>query len=106
MVRDHKFRGNSVEKSYEMWLTVRYGEDKYLFPFKDNADIKLNTIHLYEPCVLRDTAIDLLREIGEESVFYKESQRLIKSLEKFSSMETNLVPDNSLLREFIGVKES
>lgn len=106
MVRDYKFRGNSVEKSYEMWLTVRYGEDKYLFPFKDNADIKLNTIHLYEPCVLKDTAISLLKEITEDSVFYKESQRLIKSLEKFSSIESNFVPDNSLLREFLGVKES
>lgn len=106
MVRDYNFRGNSVEKSYEMWLTVRYGEDKYLFPFKNNADIRLNTIHLYEPCILKDKAIELLQGIEAESVFYKEAQRLIKSLVKFPSIESNLVPDNSLLREFIGDKES
>ncbi len=105
MVRDYKFRGNSVETSYKMWMTVRYGEDTYLFPFKDNADIKLNTIHLYESCILKDTAIKLLYEIDETSEFYKESQRLIKSLSKFPSIESRIVPDNSLLREFIGPKE-
>lgn len=106
MVRDYKFRGNSVETSYKMWMTVRYGEDMYLFPFKDNADIKLNTIHLYESCILKDTAIKLLGDIDKSSEFYKESQRLIRSLSKFPSIESNIVPDNSLLREFIGVKES
>lgn len=106
MVRDNKFRGNSVEKSYEMWLSVRYGEDAYLFPFKDNADIKLNTIHLYEPCVLKDEAIKLLGEINKTSQFYKEAQHLIGSLSRFPSIESNIVPDNSLLREFIGLKES
>ena len=106
MVRDFKFRGNSVEKSHEMWLAVCYGEDMYLFPFKDNADINLNTIHLYESCVLKDTAIKLLGEIDKSSEFYKESQRLIRSLSKFPSIESDIVPDNSLLREFIGAKES
>lgn len=105
MVRDYKFRGNSVEKSYKMWMTVRYGEDTYLFPFKDNADIKLNTIHLYESCILKDTAIKLLSEIDEASEFYKESQRLIRSLSKFPSISSELVPDDSLMREFIGPKE-
>ncbi len=105
MVRDHKFRGNSVETSYKMWMTVRYGEDIYLFPFKDNADIKLNTIHLYESCVLKDSAIKLLSELPKNSDFYKESQRLIRSLEKFPSMNSEDVPEDSLLREFIGAKE-
>ena len=105
MVRDYKFRGNSVEKSYEMWITVRYGEDTYLFPFKGNADICLNTIHLYEVCVLKDMAINLLGELSEDSQFYKEAQRLIKSLEKFPSLNSCDVPEDSLLREFIGAKE-
>ncbi len=105
MVRDYKFRGNSVEKSYEMWVTVRYGEDTYLFPFKSNADICLNTIHLYETCVLKDMAINLLSELPEGSEFYKEAQRLIKSLEKFPSLSSCDVPEDSLLREFIGAKE-
>lgn len=105
MVRDYKFRGNSVQRSYEMWITVRYGEDTYLFPFKNNADIKLNTIHLYETCVLKDMAINLLSELSKTSEFYKESQRLIRSLEKFPSINSESVPEDSLLREFIGAKE-
>ncbi len=105
MVRDYKFRGNSVQRSYEMWITVRYGEDTYLFPFKNNADIKLNTIHLYETCVLKDMAIKLLSELPKTSEFYKESQRLIRSLEKFPSINSDSVPEDSLLREFIGAKE-
>ena len=102
MVRDYKFRGNSVEKTYELWLNVQYGEDMYLFPFKDNADIKINTIHLYESCVLKNTAIKLLSEIDKESKFYLQSQRLIKSLKKFPEIDSDLVPEDSLLREFIG----
>jgi uridine kinase len=88
-----------------MWITVRYGEDTYLFPFQNNADIKLNTIHLYESCVLKDTAIKLLGELPKTSEFYKESQRLIRSLENFPSMNSEDVPEDSLLREFIGAKE-
>ena len=105
MVRDYKFRGNSVQKSYEMWITVRYGVDTYLFPFKNNADIRLNTIHLYETCVLKDLAINLLSALPKTSEFYKESQRLIRSLEKFPSVSSEGVPEDSLLREFIGAKE-
>ena len=105
MVRDFKFRGNSVEKTYKMWLSVQYGEDIYLFPYRDNADIKINTIHLYESCVLRDTAIELLGGIDKGSEFYKQSQRLIRSLEKFPKIDDSLVPEDSLLREFIGAKE-
>lgn len=102
MVRDFKFRGNSVEKSHEMWLTVCYGEDMYLFPFKDNADVKINTIHLYETCILKNTAIELLKEIKKDSEFYKESQRLIRSLSLFPEIDSSKVPENSLMREFIG----
>lgn len=102
LVRDYKFRGNSVEETFKMWITVRYGEDSYLFPFKDNADIRINTIHLYEICVLRDLAAELLEQVSDSSEFYKESQRLIRSLHKFPKIDSSLVPDNSLLREFIG----
>mgnify|MGYP003290504647 CR=1 FL=1 len=105
MVRDYKFRGNSVEKTYEMWLNVQYGEDMYLFPYKDNADVKINTIHLYETCVLKETAIRLLSEIEKDSRFYLQAQRLMKSLKKFPEIDSSLVPEDSLLREFIGPKE-
>lgn len=105
MVRDYKFRGNSVEKTYEMWLSVQYGEDMYLFPYKDNADVKINTIHLYETCVLKSMAMKLLSGIDKKSEFYKQSQRLMKSLENFPEIDDSKVPCDSLLREFIGAKE-
>lgn len=101
LVRDYNFRGNDVEKTFEMWLTVRYGEDTYLFPYRHNADIKINTIHLYETCVLKETAIKLLSEVDRFSPFYKESQRLIRNLEKFPVIDKSYIPENSLLREFI-----
>ncbi len=104
LVRDYKFRGSSVENTYKMWIKVRYGEDTYLFPFKDNADIKINTIHLYETCVLKNTAIELLKDVNKNSEYYCESQRLIRSLMKFPEIDKAFVPDNSLLREFIGPK--
>lgn len=102
LVRDYKFRGNSVEDTFKMWISVRYGEDAYLFPFKDNADIKINTIHLYETCVLKDLAAELLMQVPKDSEFYKESQRLIRSLYKFPKINSSVVPNDSLLREFIG----
>lgn len=105
MVRDYKFRGNSVEETFKMWITVRYGEDAYLFPFKDNADIKINTIHLYETCILKDIAIELLSEVSKESEFYKESQRLIRNLNRFPEINSSVVPEDSLLREFIGKEQ-
>lgn len=105
MVRDSKFRGNTVEETFKMWISVRYGEDAYLFPYKDNADFRINTIHLYEPCILKDEAIKLLECVDKSSEFYKESQRLIKNLNKFPSVNSSVVPEDSLLREFIGEKE-
>ncbi len=105
LVRDYKFRGNSVEDTFKMWISVRYGEDTYLFPFKDNADIKINTLHLYETCVLKNTATALLGQVGADSEFHKDAQRLIRSLNKFTEIDRDFVPENSLLREFIGGKE-
>ncbi|MBR2876915.1 MAG: nucleoside kinase, partial [Clostridia bacterium] len=101
LVRDYNFRGNSVERTFQMWLTVRYGEDTYLFPYRHNADVKINTIHLYESCVLKDTAIKLLSDVAKDSPFYKESQRLIRNLERFPSLDKSYIPENSLLREFV-----
>ena len=102
MVRDYRSRGNSVEDTFRLWISVRYGEDAYLFPYKGNADIRINTLHLYETCVLKDEAIKLLSEVSAKSEFYKEAQRLIRNLKRFESIDTDCVPDDSLLREFIG----
>jgi uridine kinase len=105
LVRDSKFRNSPVEKTYRMWIKVRFGEDTFLFPFRDNADIKINTIHLYETCILKEAAIELLSMVKKDSEFYSESQRLIRALEQFPVIDKELVPDNSLMREFIGPKE-
>lgn len=102
LIRDYKFRGSSPENTFELWKSVCSGEDKFLFKFKDNADIRINTIHLYETCVFRDRALPLLRQIKKDCEYYEEAQKLITSLEKFPAMDTSLVPKDSLLREFLG----
>lgn len=102
MVRDFKFRESSVDYTYKLWKNVTAGEDKYLFPYRHLADIKINTIHLYESCVLKSQALPLLYE-SEISEDYKEdAKKLCKALEKFESIDISQVPEDSLLREFLG----
>ncbi|MBQ7956541.1 MAG: zeta toxin family protein [Clostridia bacterium] len=102
MVRDFQFRNSPVEHTYSLWPKVMHGEDKYLFPFKSNADITANTIHIYEPCVLKKQALELLLTVEETSENYKDAQKLISALNKFPSIEKDSVPKDSLLREFLG----
>lgn len=102
MVRDYKFRASSVENTYKLWKNVMAGEDKYLFPYRDNADIKANTIHLYEPCVLKHQALPLLKGCEVEDEFKSDVQKLCKALEKFCDIDEKNVPADSLLREFLG----
>lgn len=102
MVRDFQFRNSSVEHTFSLWDAVMAGEDKYLFPFKENADMFINSIHVYEPCAFRKVATELLLAVEKTSENYKESQRLISALEKFPPIEKDDVPENSLLREFLG----
>lgn len=102
MVRDYKFRNSSVENTYKLWKNVTAGEDKYLFPFRDNADIKANTIHLYEDCVLKHQALPLLLDSEISDEFKAEAKRLAKALERFEDIPEALVPNDSLLREFLG----
>lgn len=104
MVRDYKFRDSTVENTCRLWKNVTKGEDKYLFPYRDNADIKADTIHLYEPCVLKHQALRMISE-DEISQEYKDNiYKIVKALEKFNDIEENMVPENSLLREFLGEK--
>lgn len=102
MIRDYKYRASSVKNTCKLWKNVTMGEEKYLFPYRDNADIKANTIHLYEPCVLKHQALQLLRNSQVMDEFKKDIQELISALEKFEDIDENLVPDDSLLREFLG----
>ncbi len=102
MVRDYKFRDSSVNNTYKLWRNVTAGEDKYLFPFRDNADIKVNTIHLYESCVLKSQALPLLYESEISDEFRDDAKKLCKALEKFEDINISSVPEDSLLREFLG----
>lgn len=102
MVRDYKFRDSTVNNTYKLWKNVTAGEDKYLFPFRDNADIKINTIHLYESCVLKSQALPLLYESEISNEYKDDAKKLCKALEKFEDINISSVPEDSLLREFLG----
>ena len=102
MIRDYKYRASSVENTCKLWKNVTAGEGKYLFPFRDNADIKADTIHLYEPCVIKQQALPLLCDSQVSYEFKSEIEKLKKALEQFNDINENTVPENSLLREFLG----
>lgn len=102
MVRDYNFRGSSVENTYELWDNVRSGEDKYLFPYSGLADMRINSIHLSEPCLFKETALNLLRNAELDGERAKDASRLIRALEKFNSISPDMVPETSLLCEFLG----
>ena len=105
MVRDYRFRGSTVDNTYRLWKNVMAGEDKYLFPYRDNADIRINTIHLYEPCVFKETATRLLLESEISEEYRQDAARLCRALNSFEDIDVNRVPQGSLLREFLGSKE-
>ncbi len=101
MVRDYDFRSTSAEKTFEIWQSVMRGEDKYLFPFESNADIKLNSFHPCEPCVLSEKAIRLLATV--KSGEHKEKASLMTDkLSLFKNTDYSMLPEDSLLREFTG----
>lgn len=102
LVRDYQFRGSSAQNTFAMWSQVREGEKKYIRPFRRTADVTLNSIHMYEPCVLRDVAIPLLAQVGIDSPYYQKARRLETALGRFVPLPETLVPRNSLVREFLG----
>lgn len=102
LVRDDKFRDFNVDETFKMWTTVVYGEKKYLTPFKDTADIQVDSLHLYEPCVLARPAEKLLMNVGEDAPYYKKAAELISVLRGFPEINEKIIPENSLLREFLG----
>ena len=80
---------------------MRKGEDRYLFPFSHNADIRIDSIHPYEPCIFREKALELLSHVSEESRYYEEARLLREKISKFMSLSERVVPENSLLNEFM-----
>ena len=102
MVRDYSTRGHSVEKTFELWTNVKKGEERYIFPFVNNADYIYNSSLIYEPSVMKTFAQPLLLQLDNTSEYYSESRRLYEYLNNFLPMETSNIPINSIIREFIG----
>jgi uridine kinase len=102
IVRDARERGYSAHQTIQRWESVRRGEKRYIFPFQENADIMFNSALPYELCVLKPLVEPLLRQVPFGIPEYVEAKRLLAFLEWFLPEKNDLVPDNSILREFIG----
>lgn len=103
MIRDVKFRGNDPHRTFDLWSGVRAGEEKYIFPFQEQADIMFDSALVYELAVLKKHALPLLEEIGKDSEHYGEAKKLLKFLQYFIDIEDErMISQNSILREFIG----
>ncbi len=101
-LRDRVFRGTDILTTLSMWNGVVEGERKYLYCFKNTADVKIKTLHIYEPCVYRDDFLELKNNIVRDCVCYDYFMRTAAAIEKFSCIDKGLVPKSSLIREFIG----
>lgn len=103
MVRDYKYRGKSAAGTIDQWSQVRAGEDENIFPFNGEADVVFNTVLTYELAVLKKYAQPLLEEIKEDQPEYSEARRLLELISGFDIIEDErAIPNNSILREFIG----
>ncbi len=102
LLRDVRFRNSSPDNTMDMWRQVVRGEDLYLFPYVDTADAVFDTTHAYEPAMLGAQLLPLLREMPADSRYIETAQRLIAALSEFEPLSEHLLPDNALLREFIG----
>lgn len=103
IVRDYLYRGYSARQTIESWPKVRKGEDKNIFPFNGEADVLFNSALIYELALLKKHAQPLLEEITPADPEYSDAQRILKFLNFFRSIEDeSMIPNNSILREFIG----
>ena len=102
IIRDNRTRGYDVTKTLESWAKVRSGEEKYVFPYQDNADFTFNTGLIYEIGILKTYVEPLLYSVDDQSPQYEEAKRLIDFLRLFLPIPSDAVPQDSILREFIG----
>lgn len=102
IVRDYQFRSYSAIETISRWPLVRKGEDKWIFPFQEEADAMFNSAMLYELAALRNIAEPILREVPSSAPEYSEAHRLLKFLHYFSYVDIEELPNTSLLREFVG----
>lgn len=102
IIRDNRTRGHDVTKTLAAWANVRKGEEKYIFPYQDDADFTFNTGLIYEIGVLKTYVEPLLYSIDEDDEYYEEAKRLIDFLRLFLPIPSDSIPDDSIIREFIG----
>ena len=102
IIRDYKYRGVSAQETIRRWPSVRRGENKWIFPYQENADAMFNTAMLFELAVIRGQAIPMLEQVPENCVEYAEAYRLLKFLRYIQPIPEDQIPPTSLLREFLG----
>lgn len=102
LLRDARFRNSPPENTFDMWRQVVRGEELYLLPFADTADMSFDTTHAYEPALLGGELIPLLQTVPAASPFAADAARLIDSLKGFESLSAQLLPADCLLKEFVG----
>ena len=102
IIRDHKYRGVSAQETIRRWPSVRRGENRWIFPFQENADAMFNSAMLFELAVIKRQAEPLLDQVPENSPEYAEAYRLLKFLRYIRSIPEDQIPPTSLLREFLG----
>lgn len=102
IIRDNRTRGYDVEHTLRSWASVREGEEKYIFPYQDEADYTINSALIYEIGVLKTYVEPLLYSVPNDSPYYEEAKRLINFLRLFLPIPADDIPQDSILREFIG----
>lgn len=102
IVRDNRTRNYSVERTLQQWSSVREGEEKYIFPYQDEADATINSAAIYEIGVLKTYVEPLLYSVDNDSPYYEEAKRLINFLRLFLPIPADSIPQDAIIREFIG----
>ncbi len=102
MVRDSRTRGATAQDTIRMWPSVRKGEEDNIFPYQEEADVMFNSASVYELAVLKQYAEPILFQIPRDSEEYLEAKRLLKFLDYFLGVSSENIPQNSIVREFIG----
>ncbi len=103
IIRDMKYRGHNGERTLELWDNVVKGENNYIFPYQENADVMFNSSLIYELTVLKKYAIPIIEEIRDECNYCYEKKRLLEFLSYFKEIEDDsVIPNTSIIKEFIG----
>ena len=102
IIRDYNYRGYSAQETISRWPSVRAGEDKWIFPYQENADVMFNSALLFELAVLRCHAEPILNSVPRNCSEYSEAYRLLKFIKYFTPVQDKEIPPTSLLREFLG----